>query len=88
MLIIQLINISSFLPAGHALQVFNIEMEKKLKPHVNNKGIVFWKLVSETTIRMVTDTSVYHWTIADQTSPPQKIFDRHAMLSGAQIINY
>jgi clathrin heavy chain len=37
---------------------------------------------------MVTDTSVYHWTIADQTSPPQKIFDRHATLSGAQIINY
>jgi len=37
---------------------------------------------------MVTDTSVYHWTIADQTSPPQKIFDCHATLSGAQIINY
>ncbi|KIM77451.1 hypothetical protein PILCRDRAFT_796031, partial [Piloderma croceum F 1598] len=33
-------------------------------------------------------TFVYHWTIADQTSPPQKIFDRQATLSGAQIINY
>lgn len=37
---------------------------------------------------MVTDTSVFHWTIADPTSPPQKVFDRHATLSGAQIINY
>jgi len=37
---------------------------------------------------MVTDPSVYHWTIADQTSPPHKIFDRHATLSSAQIINY
>ena len=37
---------------------------------------------------MVTDTAVYHWTIADQTSPPQKVFDRHPTLAGAQIINY
>jgi len=37
---------------------------------------------------MVTDTAVFHWTIADQTSPPQKVFDRHPTLAGAQIINY
>jgi clathrin heavy chain len=36
----------------------------------------------------VTETAVYHWTIADTTSPPQKVFDRHASLAGAQIINY
>ena len=49
---------------------------------------MFWKWVSDTTIGMVTETSVYHWTIADSTSPPQKIFDRHATLVGSQIINY
>ena len=49
---------------------------------------MFWKWVSDTTIGMVTETSVYHWTIADSTSPPQKIFDRHPTLVGAQIINY
>ena len=37
---------------------------------------------------MVTETAVYHWTIADQASPPQKVFDRHVSLAGAQIINY
>jgi clathrin heavy chain len=37
---------------------------------------------------MITESSVFHWTIADQTSPPQKIFDRHSTLAGAQIINY
>jgi clathrin heavy chain len=37
---------------------------------------------------MVTETYVFHWTIADSTSPPQKVFDRHATLAGAQIINY
>lgn len=53
-----------------------------------NEDVVFWKWVSDTIIGLVTDSSVYHWTIADETSPPQKIFDRHASLSGAQIINY
>ena len=87
LLIIQLIDLSSFLLAGCTLQVPNIETKQKVKSHVN-EDIVFWKWVSDTTIGMVTDTYVYHWTIADQTSPPQKIFDRHATLSGAQIINY
>jgi clathrin heavy chain len=59
-----------------------------VKSHVNNEDIVFWKWISDTTIGMVTDASVYHWTIADATSPPQKIFDRHPTLAGAQIINY
>jgi clathrin heavy chain len=36
---------------------------------------------------MVTDSAVYHWSISDQ-SPPQKVFDRHPTLVGAQIINY
>ena len=73
--------------AGRTLQIFNIETKQKVKSHVNNDDIVFWKWVSDTAIGMVTDTLVYHWTISDATSP-QKIFDRHATLAGAQIINY
>ncbi|KAJ6625007.1 clathrin heavy chain 1 [Mycena sp. CBHHK59/15] len=76
------------LKAQRTLQIFNIDTKQKVKSHVNNEDIVFWKWVSETTIGMVTESSVYHWTIADQTSPPQKIFDRHPTLHGAQIINY
>ena len=49
---------------------------------------MFWKWISETVIGMITETSVYHWSIVDQISPPQKVFDRHATLAGAQIINY
>lgn len=37
---------------------------------------------------MVTETSVYHWSVGDQTSPPQKVFTRHPTLAGTQIINY
>lgn len=78
----------TFTSAGRTLQVFNIETKQKVKSHVNNEDIVFWKWVSEEIIGMVTETAVYHWTIKDQTSPPQKIFDRHPTLAGAQIINY
>ncbi|OCH91028.1 clathrin heavy chain [Obba rivulosa] len=76
------------LKAGRTLQIFNIETKQKVKSHVNNEDVVFWKWINDTTLGMVTDTAVYHWTINDATSPPQKIFDRHATLVGAQIINY
>ncbi|KAF8839147.1 clathrin heavy-chain terminal domain and linker [Paxillus ammoniavirescens] len=74
--------------SGRMLQILNIETKQKVKSHANNDDIVFWKWVSETTIGMVTETSVYHWSIADQTSSPQKVFDRDPTLAGAQIINY
>jgi clathrin heavy chain len=76
------------LVAGRTLQIFNIETKQKVKSHVNNEDIVFWNWVSDTTIGMVTESSVYHWTVGDSTSPPQKIFDRHPTLASAQIINY
>ncbi|KAG2056844.1 clathrin heavy chain 1 [Suillus hirtellus] len=76
------------LKAARTLQIFNIETKQKVKSHVNAEDVVFWKWISDTTIGMVTDTAVYHWSISDQTSPPQKVFDRHATLTGAQIINY
>ncbi|TFK51691.1 clathrin heavy chain 1 [Heliocybe sulcata] len=75
------------LKAGRTLQVFNIETKQKVKSHVNNEDIVFWKWISDTTLGLVTDTAVYHWSISDQAAP-QKIFDRHPTLAGAQIINY
>jgi clathrin heavy chain len=76
------------LKAARTLQIFNIETKQKVKSHVNNEDIVFWKWISDSTIGMVTESSVYHWSITDQTSPPQKIFDRHPTLAGTQIINY
>ncbi|EJD32657.1 clathrin heavy-chain terminal domain-containing protein [Auricularia subglabra TFB-10046 SS5] len=70
------------------LQVFNIELKQKVKSHMMNEDAVFWKWISTSTLGLVTETAVYHCSICDQTSPPQKIFDRHANLDGAQIINY
>ncbi|KAG8994614.1 hypothetical protein FRB94_012647 [Tulasnella sp. JGI-2019a] len=76
------------LKAQRQLQIFNIDTKTKVKSHQTNEDVTFWKWISNVAIGYVTDTSVYHWSIADATSAPQKIFDRHASLSGAQIINY
>ncbi|KAF5355246.1 hypothetical protein D9758_006001 [Tetrapyrgos nigripes] len=75
------------LKAGRTLQIFNIETKQKVKSHVNNEDIVFWKWISDSTIGMVTESSVFHWSINDQATPA-KIFDRHPTLAGTQIINY
>jgi clathrin heavy chain len=66
----------------------NIDTKTKVKSHVNNEDVIFWKWLSDQIIGIVTETTVFHWTMVDGTSPPQKIFDRHPTLLGAQIINY
>ena len=61
-----------------------------------HEDVTFWKWISPTTIGIVTETAVYHWTCyAPATQPdaavsdtPVKVFDRHASLAGNQIINY
>ena len=65
-----------------------METKQKLKSHVNAEDIVFWKWINDSTLGMVTETAVYHWSIADQTTTPTKVFDRHPTLAGSQIINY
>ncbi len=74
--------------ANRTLQIFNIDTKQKVKAYENKENVVFWKWISESAIGLVTDTSVYHWSITDATSPPQKVFDRHATLNDSQIINY
>ena len=74
--------------AGEQLQIFNLELRAKMKIHVTQSPIVFWKWISPNTIALVTSTSVFHWSI-EGDSVPLKIFDRNpAILDGHQIINY
>ena len=75
------------LKAAKTLQIFNIEMKSKMKAHVMTDDVIFWKWISLATIALVTETSVYHWSM-EGDSTPQKIFDRHSSLNGCQIINY
>jgi clathrin heavy chain len=77
-----------FYVAGGILQIYDVDTKRKIKAHSDDKRIVFWKWVSHTTIGIITDSSVFHWTISDATSAPQHIFDLHSTLCNAQIINY
>jgi clathrin heavy chain len=52
-----------------------------------NEDVVFWKWISVNTVGIVTETAVFHWSM-EGDSQPTKIFDRHASLTGCQIINY
>jgi len=75
------------LKALKTLQIFNIEMKSKMKAHTMEEDVVFWKWINVNTIALVTETTVYHWSMEDE-SKPKKIFDRHSSLTGCQIINY
>ena len=50
-------------PAGKSLQIFNIEMKSKMKAHQMVEDVTFWKWVNLNTISLVTETSVYHWSM-------------------------
>ncbi|KAI9780804.1 MAG: hypothetical protein M1835_004428 [Candelina submexicana] len=71
------------------LQIFDLGQKSKLKSATMNEDVVFWKWFSESSLGLVTDTSVYHWNVFDPNqAAPQKVFDRNNNLAGCQIINY
>ncbi|KAF1730360.1 putative clathrin heavy chain [Beauveria bassiana] len=74
---------------SRTLQIFDLEQKKKLKSSTMNEDVQFWRWVSDSTLGLVTTTSVYHWDITDAAQDsPVKVFDRNANLNGCQIINY
>ncbi|EPX72143.1 clathrin heavy chain Chc1 [Schizosaccharomyces octosporus yFS286] len=74
------------LKAQKQLQVFDLEAKAKLNSFVMTQEVVYWTWISDSTIGIVTDTSVYHWSL--NGSDPVKMFDRHNSLNGTQIISY
>ncbi|KAH8602632.1 hypothetical protein B0O99DRAFT_697070 [Bisporella sp. PMI_857] len=74
---------------SRTLQIFDLAAKAKLKSATMNEDVVFWKWFSETTIGLVTDTTVYHWDVFDANQPsPVEVFKRNPNLNGCQIINY
>ena len=69
------------------LQIFNMEMKSKMKAHEFPDEVSLWKWVDSKTIAIVTQNSVYHWSM-EGDSAPEKMFDKHATMAGCQILNY
>jgi hypothetical protein len=57
------------LKAGRQLQVFNIATKQKLKAHLMNEEVVFWKWLSKETLGVVTETAVFHWDLNGADAP-------------------
>ncbi|KAK1442350.1 clathrin [Babesia gibsoni] len=66
---------------GHFVQAFHMETKEKLGNHQFNESVVFWRWVSNTKLALVTDTSVYHWTVGK--GDPVLVFSRSGRLAEA-----
>ncbi|KAH8891850.1 clathrin heavy chain [Thozetella sp. PMI_491] len=77
------------LKAGRTLQIFDLEQKAKLKSTTMSEDVTFWKWISESSLGLVTESSVYHWDISNPSQDaPVKAFDRNANIQNNQIINY
>lgn len=56
--------------AGKNLQIFNIEMKSKMKAHQMTDDVIFWKWINLNTIALVTETTVYHWSMEGKPDDP------------------
>ncbi len=74
-------------PAGHILQIFNLNSKSKLKHIEFPENIVFWRWVNPNVLGVVTTNSVYHVNISNE-SREVKVFDRAGDLKDDQIIGY
>lgn len=50
-----------------------------MKAHTMNDDVIFWKWISPNTLALVTESSVFHWSM-EGDSQPVKMFDRWAQL--------
>ena len=67
---------------SRTLQIFDLAQKAKLKSATMNEDVVFWKWFSETTLGLVTDTTVYHWDVFDPSqAAPVEVFKRNQNLN-------
>lgn len=67
---------------SRTLQIFDLEQKQKLKSATMTEDVSFWKWISETSLGLVTESSVYHWNVFDPNQAmPVKVFDRNPNLS-------
>jgi clathrin heavy chain len=75
------------LRAGDNAQVFDLASGKKQAAFsLGGAPVKFWTWVTPTIVGIVTDSSVFHWTMG--TAAPVKIFDRLPANTSCQVVNY
>lgn len=73
------------LRAGTQLQIFNLELRAKMKSYSlpTTETLIYWRWATPNIIALVTQTSVYHWSI-EGDSAPQKL-DKFDVPEGTQV---
>lgn len=67
---------------SRTLQIFDLGAKAKLKSATMNEDVVFWKWFSETSLGLVTDSTVYHWDVFDPNqAAPVEVFKRNPNLT-------
>ena len=67
---------------SRTLQIFDLAQKQKLKSTTMNEDVAYWKWISQDTIGLVTESSIYHWNVYDASQvSPVKAFERNANLS-------
>ena len=51
------------LKEGNYLQIFNMEIKRKMKSHQVTEPVIFWKWISPAAVAMVTAAAVFHWSM-------------------------
>jgi len=67
------------------LQIFNLEMQSRLKLHALPEPVSFWKWLDAKTVAIVSPSAAYHWSM-DGDAEPVKQFSLPA--GEVQILNY
>ncbi len=66
---------------SRTLQIFDLGQKQKLKSATMNEDVVFWKWFSETSLGLITDSTVYHWDVFDPNQQsPVEMFKRNQNL--------
>lgn len=64
------------------LQVFDLTQKSKIQSATMNEDVVFWKWFSPDALGLITDTSVYQWSVFDPTqTTPIKLCERTSNLA-------
>ena len=67
---------------SRTLQIFDLAQKQKLKSTTMTEDVAYWKWISQDTLGLVTEGSIYHWNVYDTNqSAPTKAFDKNANLS-------
>lgn len=67
------------------VQVFNFDTEERLKNIEMNYEVTYWRWINETTIGIVSTTSVLTLSIQNKDQPAKKIFDRSGSLANSNV---